>query len=52
MAMTALTIMPFVGETVVAYNYVRTRYQWEYIDYSNYKSMASAFTLVGKYIST
>ena len=49
MIMTALTIFPFIGESTVAYNYVRSRYEWEITDYAHYKTIVSASTIAGKY---
>jgi hypothetical protein len=42
--------MPFYGEYSVAYNYVRTRYEWGVDEYSTYGSIVSASSLVGKLI--
>ena len=41
-----LTIfLPFFGEMAVGYNYVRTRYNWGLVEYSNYRSVCS---LIGR----
>ena len=48
MLMMAMNIMPFIGESSIAYNYVRTRYEWEVDEYSTYSSIVSASSLVGK----
>ena len=45
---TIFTIMPFFGEFSIAYNYVRTRYEWEVDEYSTYSSITSATSIVGK----
>ncbi len=45
---TIFTIMPFFGEFSIAYNYVRTRYQWEVDEYSTYSSITSASSIVGE----
>jgi hypothetical protein len=50
MIMTIFTFMPFYGEYSVAYNYVRTRYEWGVDEYSTYGSIVSASSLVGKLI--
>ena len=46
--MLAFTIMPFIGEGTVAYNYVRTRFEWEYEEYSEYSSITNAISIVGQ----
>jgi len=44
-----LTIfLPFFGEFVVGYNYVRTRYGWGLVEYSDYSSICSIIDLVGQ----
>ena len=44
-----LTIfLPFFGEGAVSYNYVRTRFNWDMVDYSNYDSICSIIDLVGQ----
>ena len=48
MIMLACTIMPFIGEGTVAYNYVRTRFEWEYEEYSEYSSITNAISIVGQ----
>ena len=48
MIMLAFTIMPFIGEGTVAYNYVRTRFEWEYEEYSEYSSITNAISIVGQ----
>ena len=40
--------MPFIGEGTVAYNYVRTRFEWEYEEYSEYSSITNAISIVGQ----
>ena len=49
MAMITLTIMPFIGEFSVAYNYVRSRYEWDFMEYSEYYSITNAVSIVGMY---
>ena len=46
-AIMALTVASFVGEGSVSYNYVRTRYEWDYEEYSQYKSIISACMISG-----
>ena len=48
-AIISLTVMPFAGEGSVAYNYVRTRYEWGYQEYSEYSSIVSACSIIGKF---
>jgi len=44
-----LTIyLPFFGEHTMSYNYVRTRYDWGMVEYSNYRSICSVIDLVGQ----
>merc|ERR1711892_228982 len=44
-----LTIfLPFFGEHAIGYNYVRTRYSWSMVEYSNYRSICSVIDLVGQ----
>ena len=44
-----LTIfLPFFGEHIVSYNYVRTRFSWDMVDYSDYRSICSIIDLVGQ----
>ncbi len=37
----------FEGELSTAYYYVRTRYQWEVIEYSNYLSITAYASIIG-----
>ena len=48
--MLAFTIMPFIGEGTVAYNYVRTRYEWDYEEYSEYSSITNTISIAGQAI--
>ena len=48
-----LTIMltkflPWFGESVVNYSYVRTRYDWTLTDYSNYYSVCTTMDIIGQ----
>jgi len=43
-------ILPFYGESVIGYNYVRTRYNWEVQDYSNFITLSEIFDIVGQSI--
>eukprot|EP00090_Calanus_glacialis_P009730 TRINITY_DN18129_c0_g1_i1.p1 TRINITY_DN18129_c0_g1~~TRINITY_DN18129_c0_g1_i1.p1 ORF type:complete len:508 (-),score=86.66 TRINITY_DN18129_c0_g1_i1:102-1625(-) len=44
-----LTIfLPFFGEHAIGYNYVRTRYNWGMVEYSNYRSICSVIDLIGQ----
>ena len=49
MAITLFTILPFAAEHSIAYNYVRTRYEWQVEEYSTYRSIVSAASIVGKF---
>jgi len=40
--------LPLFGEMVVGYNYVRTLYQWEVVEYSQYKSFQELLEVVGQ----
>ena len=42
------TILPFSAERSIAFNYVRTRYEWELDEYSQYSSIVSATSIAGK----
>ena len=46
-ALTTFLILPFAAEHAISYNYVRTRYEWEVMEYSNYRSIVSAVGLAG-----
>ena len=48
MAMTVFMILPFVGEPTVEYYYTRTRYHWDYEEYSQYTSTINTCALIGK----
>ena len=43
--------LPLFGEMVIGYNYVRTLYQWEVVEYSTYKSFNEAVDLIGQAIA-
>ena len=43
-------ILPWYGEEVIGYNYVRTRYNWEVQDYSNYRTVSEIIDIVGQSI--
>ena len=44
-----LTIfLPFFGEHVVGFNYVRTRYGWGMVEFSDYRSICEIVDLVGQ----
>ena len=45
---TMFTILPFSAERSIAFNYVRTRYEWELDKYSQYSSIVSATSIAGK----
>jgi hypothetical protein len=49
-AIAIFTIMPFIGEYSISYNYVRTRYKWGVDEYSTYQSITSASNIVGQAI--
>ena len=49
-ALTTFLILPFAAEHAISYNYVRTRYEWEVMEYSNYRSIVSAVGLAGTYV--
>ena len=44
----ALMVVPFFGEMNISYLYVRTRYEWQVDEYSNYYSIVSTAGLVGQ----
>ena len=46
-AVTVFHYVPFYGEWVNYYNYVRTRYGWEVDEYSIYKTVDSLTSLAG-----
>ena len=46
-AVTVFHYVPFYGEWVNYYNYVRTRYGWEVEEYSFYKTVDSLTSLAG-----
>ena len=48
MAMTVFMILPFVGEPTVEYYYTRTRYHWDYEEFSQYTSTINTCALIGK----
>ena len=39
---------PFNGEMTVVYNYVRSRYGWDAVDYSNYSTFKSVVSIIGE----
>ena len=43
-------ILPFFGEMTIGYNYVRTRYNWEIQEYSDYRTISEIIDLVGQTI--
>ena len=43
-------IAPLFGEGNIGYIYVRTRYGWEVEEYSTYKSIAEAMSIIGKFV--
>ena len=44
-----LTIfLPFFGEFIVGFNYVRTRYGWGMVEYSDYSSICRIVDLIGQ----
>ena len=49
-AMITFFYAPYAGEHTIAYNYVRTRYGWEVEEYSTYKSIAEAMSIIGKFV--
>ena len=46
-----VTILPFFGEVNIGYNYVRTRYNWGVVRYSEYRSITEVMNLVGQAIA-
>ena len=49
-AITVVTFGPFFAEFDIAYNYVRTRYQWQVPEYSVYSTISSSVALIGQVI--
>ena len=49
-ALITFLILPFAAEHAISYNYVRTRYEWEVMEYSNYRSIVSSVGLAGIYV--
>ena len=43
-------VLPFFGEMTIGYNYVRTRYNWEVQDYSNFRSITEIIDIAGQTI--
>ena len=41
-------VLPFFGEMTIGYNYVRTRYDWSMVEFSNYRSICSVIDLIGQ----
>lgn len=39
---------PFNGEMTVVYNYVRSRYGWDAVEYSNYSTFKSIVSVIGE----
>ena len=39
---------PFNGEMTVVYNYVRSRYGWDAVEYSNYSTFKSVVSIIGE----
>ena len=42
------TIVPYVGEYLVDYFYVRQKFQWEVTEYSTYTAVVSSAGIIGK----
>ena len=42
------TIVPYVGEYLVDYYFVRQKFQWEITEYSTYTSVVSSAGIIGK----
>ena len=42
--------VPMFGEQTIGYNYVRTRYNWEVQDYSNFRTVSMIIKIVGQSI--
>ena len=42
------TIVPYVGEYLVDYFYVRQKFQWEVTEYSTYTAAVSSAGIIGK----
>ena len=45
-----LLLSPFIGEHTISFIYVRTRYHWDYVDYSDYRMINEIVSLVGQTI--
>ena len=50
MVMILLNVLVYIGEAVMEYNYVRTRYGWEVTEFSLYSSVCSGAALIGQAI--
>ena len=49
MAMILMNVFVYIGEMVMDYNVVRTRYGWQVAEYSVYSSVISGASLLGMY---
>lgn len=49
MVMILMNVFVYIGEMVMDYNYVRTRYGWQVAEYSVYSSVISGASLIGTY---
>jgi hypothetical protein len=45
-----VVVLPFFGELTIGYNYVRTRYGWGMVEYSEYQTITEVMDMVGQAI--
>jgi len=51
MAMMVIQSAPFYGEHSIAFLFVRTKFDWDYKEYSKYSSIVSALSIAGSHSS-
>jgi hypothetical protein len=45
-----VTVLPFFGESAIGYNYVRTRFGWDLVKYSEFRTITEVVDLAGQAI--
>jgi len=50
MLLMLLGVLVLIGEVVMEYNYVRTRYGWQVTEYSLYSGVCNGAALIGNFI--
>ena len=48
MLMMTITIVPYIGEVTISFLFVRSVFQWDVKEYSQYSSIVSSVALAGK----